>query len=70
MRAIIEAEGLDVDVDDAVWLCWSAVQGLVVLEPKIVRINEHRGGSDVTTDDLVRRFTRTIVAGVRASARR
>ena len=67
VRAIIEAEGLDVDLDAAVWLCWSAVQGLVVLEPKIARINEHRGGSDVTTDDLVRRFTRTIVAGVRAS---
>ena len=48
------AEGLDAELDHAAWLCWSAIQGLVTLEPKIVRINEHRGGSGVTTSDLVR----------------
>ncbi len=33
---LIDAEGLDADVDAAVELCWAAMQGLVVIEPKLV----------------------------------
>jgi len=66
VRAVIESEALDVDLDDAAWLCWSAMQGLVVLEPKIARIGTLKGGDAVATPDLVRRFTGLIVAGMRS----
>jgi AcrR family transcriptional regulator len=69
VRALIDAEGLDVQVDDAAWLCWSAMQGLLVIEPKISIINARRGGDEVATADLVRRFTALIVAGMRAQHR-
>jgi AcrR family transcriptional regulator len=69
VRALIDAEGLDVEVDDAAWLCWSAMQGLLVIEPKISIINARRGGDSVATADLVRRFTALIVAGMRAQHR-
>jgi AcrR family transcriptional regulator len=69
VRALIDAEGLDVEVDDAAWLCWSAMQGLLVIEPKISIINARRGGDSVATADLVRRFTALIVAGMRAQRR-
>lgn len=65
IREIVDAEGLDVDVDDATWLCWSAMQGLVVIEPKIRRLDEVKGGGELSTTDLVRRFTQIIVAGLR-----
>jgi AcrR family transcriptional regulator len=66
VRALVDAEGLDVDLDDAVWLAWSATQGLVVLEPKILVINAAKGaGEDLSTADIVRRFTALIVAGLR-----
>jgi hypothetical protein len=69
VRALVEAEGLDVDLDDAVWLCWSATQGLVVLEPKIVVINAAKGGTeDLSTAAIIRRFTRLIVGGLRGGA--
>jgi AcrR family transcriptional regulator len=69
VRAVIDAEGLDVDVDDAVWLCWSAMQGLVELEPKIAALSARKGVGAVATSDLVHRFTALIVAGMRASHR-
>jgi AcrR family transcriptional regulator len=66
VRAIIESERLQVELDDATWLCWSAMQGLVVLEPNILRLNEDKGGPDVATRDLVCRFASLIVAGMRS----
>jgi AcrR family transcriptional regulator len=69
VRTLIEAEGLDVDLDDASWLCWSAMQGLVVLEPKIGLINAAKGGPQpLSTAELVRRFTALILGGMRAGA--
>jgi AcrR family transcriptional regulator len=67
VQAVIRSEGLTVALDDAVWLCWSAMQGLLVLEPKIVRLNALHGGPEVATRDLVRRFTALIVAGMRSA---
>lgn len=66
---LIAAEQLDVDVDDTTWLCWSAMQGLVVLEPKISVINELKSGAPIATAELVARFTRLIVDGVRGAGR-
>jgi AcrR family transcriptional regulator len=65
LQAIIEDEQLDVSLDDATWFCWSTIQGLVTLGPKIQVINEHHGGEPVSTRELVDRFTALIVAGLR-----
>jgi AcrR family transcriptional regulator len=69
VRELLEAEQLDVPLDDATWLCWSAMQGLVVLEPKISLINELQSGSPISTAELVARFTRLIVNGMRGTGK-
>jgi len=69
VRELLEAEQLDVPLDDATWLCWSAMQGLVVLEPKISVINQLKSGSPISTAELVARFTRLIVNGMRGAGR-
>ncbi len=66
VRALIESEHLDVDLDDATWLCWSATQGLVALEPKIARLNALKGGGAIAAPELVCRFTALMVAGMRS----
>ncbi len=66
VRAFLEAEHLNVDLDTATWMCWSTMQGLVTLNAKIDRINELRGSPAATTDDLVQRFADLIVAGLRS----
>ena len=43
VRALIESEQLDVDLDDATWLCWSTMQGLVTLGPKLDVIADEQG---------------------------
>jgi AcrR family transcriptional regulator len=70
LQAIIDAERLAIPIDDATWFCWSTIQGLVVLGPKIQVINEHHRGASVSTHELVRRFTDLIVAGLRGGLSR
>lgn len=66
VQAVIDAEGMHVPLDDAAWMCWSAMQGLVQLESKINAIHALRGAdAPVATGDLVRRFTTMIVRGMR-----
>jgi AcrR family transcriptional regulator len=65
VQQMIDTEQLDVDRDHVTWLCWSAMQGLVVLEPKIRRLIALGGGGEVSTPELIRRFTSLIVNGVR-----
>jgi AcrR family transcriptional regulator len=66
VQRVIDAEGMRVAVDDAAWMCWSAMQGLVQLESKINAIHALRGATDpISTSDLVRRFTTIIVRGMR-----
>ena len=65
VAALIEAEGLRVALDDATWFCWSAMQGLVQLEPKINLINALHGGVPVSTDDLISRFMNLTLNGLR-----
>jgi len=67
VRSLIETEHLDVDLDTATWLCWSAMQGLVTLGPKLDAITHHRGRPEPSSAHLVREFTRQIVAGLRAT---
>ena len=42
VRSLIDDEGLDVDLDEATWFCWSTMQGLVALGPRLEGIAEHR----------------------------
>jgi AcrR family transcriptional regulator len=65
VTALIESEGVNAPVDDVAWLCWSAMQGLVTLEPNLTKLSSSRGGGDISVDDIVRRFTNVIVNGVR-----
>lgn len=67
---LIQTERLDLDLDDATWLCWSAMQGLVVLEPKIALINQLKGGTPISTAELVRRYTRLMLDGLRGGPAR
>ena len=68
VRTLIETEQLGVDLDVATWLCWSSMQGLVALEPKLTALNERLRGTDFSTPDLVRQFTALLVAGMRSTA--
>lgn len=65
VRALITDEGLDAELDHATWLCWSAMQGLVTLEPKIALLNKAKGGAEISTRELVRRFAQLILDGLR-----
>jgi AcrR family transcriptional regulator len=66
VQEVIDREGMHVPLDDAAWMCWSAMQGLVQLESKINEIRALRGAeTPVATGDLVRRFTSIIVRGMR-----
>ena len=67
MRSLIEQEELTVDLDEATWLCWSSMQGLVTLGPKLDVIARRRGAPERSNADLVRRFTELIVAGLRST---
>ena len=55
----------DLDVDDAAKLCWAAMQGLVVLHSKMVRMDDVIGREPGSLDDLVMRFTHLMVEGFR-----
>ena len=65
VRSLIERDGLDVDLDTATWLCWSTMQGLVVLGPKFDVIAHRRAAPEPAAADLVREFTALLVAGLR-----
>ena len=67
VRSLIETEHLDADIDDATWLCWSTMQGLVTLGPKLEVIAHHHGRPQPSSAALVREFTSRIVAGLRST---
>jgi AcrR family transcriptional regulator len=68
VRDLIEAERLDADVDGVVELCWSTMQGLVVLEPKLAIIDAAHGVDPVATSVRVRRLTSLMLDGIRHSS--
>jgi AcrR family transcriptional regulator len=65
VRRLIEAEDLRVSVDEATWLCWSAMQGLVQLQPKIELIGQLKDVPVPAVDQLIARFTEMMVDGIR-----
>jgi AcrR family transcriptional regulator len=54
----------DLDVLNAARLCWSAMEGLVVLHPKFVRISEAAGESPQPIEEQVERFTDLMLHGM------
>jgi AcrR family transcriptional regulator len=66
VAAVCTAEHLDVDVDDAAKLCWAAMQGLLVLHPSMVRLDEMGGQEPVSRDTLVVSFAQLLTDGFRA----
>ncbi len=64
IEAIAAEHNPDLAVDDAVKLCWSAMQGLVQINPKLVRLDDTFGLPESSTHDLVERFTELIVNGL------
>lgn len=67
VRDLLEREGLAVDLDEATWLCWSAMQGLVALGHEFEVIAGRMGRPKPSSAALVRKFTELIVAGLRSS---
>ena len=65
VRNLIDTEGLRVGVDEATWLCWSAMQGLVQLQPKIELMGQLKGAPAPAVDVLIARFTAMMVDGIR-----
>ena len=68
VKAVLDAERLDADLDTATWMCWSMSQGLVQLEPKIVAINAAKGNAPVDATELVRRYVKLMLDGLRGSS--
>lgn len=65
VQRVIDAKGLDADLDTTTWLLWSTSQGLVELEPKIAEIRKRRGRTAPAISDLARNFTAVVVRGLR-----
>jgi AcrR family transcriptional regulator len=66
VAAVCAAERLDVDVDDAAKLCWAAMQGLLVLHPAMVHLDEMAGREPVPRETLVVTFAQLVIDGLRA----
>jgi AcrR family transcriptional regulator len=65
VRELLDADHLAVDLDLAVRMCWSAMQGLVVLAPKFDVIQTHHGEPAIPMREQVASFVEILVAGFR-----
>jgi AcrR family transcriptional regulator len=70
VAGFIADEDLDIDPDDGAKLCWSTMQGLLVLHSSMVGVDEAGGRTPRSREELVVFFTRAIVAGLRTLGRR
>ena len=66
VRAVIAQDNPGLDAEDAADLCWSTMQGLLVLYPNMTRKREALGLPVPSLEDRVVRFTRMIIDGLRA----
>jgi len=66
VRAVAAEHNPELDVDDAAKLCWSSMQGLVVLHANMVSMDEGAGRDRASRDELVVRLTRLMIDGFRA----
>jgi AcrR family transcriptional regulator len=67
ITAIAERLNPRLEVLDAAKLCWSAMQGLVQIQPTFAHIDPSVGGA-VTLDEAVARFTPLFIAGMTGAA--
>jgi AcrR family transcriptional regulator len=65
IAALIDAEGLDIDVDLGSEFVWATVQGLVVLEPKLASLDALHGIEPIPVGARVRRLTSLLLDGLR-----
>lgn len=68
IRSLAELHNPELDIGDASKLCWSAMQGLVELGPKLSRLDADVHGQPVPPEELVARFTPLLVAGMTAGS--
>ena len=68
LEAIRDAYNPDLDVDDAARLCWSAMQGLVVLYDGMMGREMTHGGEPAPIGDLAASFCRTLLSGLAPKA--
>ena len=66
IEAVAAHHNPDLVIEDAAKLCWSTMQGLVELRPKLTRMDELAGCDGVPADELVARFTTLLVDGLAA----
>lgn len=66
LEAVRDALNPDLDVDDAARLCWSTVQGLLVLHPGMSSRDERHGAGAEEIGDLAERFCRLLLDGLAA----
>ncbi|MFA5885397.1 MAG: TetR/AcrR family transcriptional regulator [Acidimicrobiia bacterium] len=66
VRAVTERDNPALVAEDAADLCWSAMQGLLVLYPNMARKRAALGLPVPSLEDRVVRFTRMIIDGLRA----
>lgn len=64
VRAIAERHHPDLDVTDGARLCWSAMQGLVVLQGKFEDLDRRAGREIADIDTHVERFTALLLDGL------
>lgn len=62
---LITQEGLSADVNDVTSLCWCAMQGLVVLRPKLELVDGLQGIDVVAMGDRIERFVAILLNGIR-----
>ncbi len=67
VRAIVERDDSTPGVADAANLAWSAMQGLVVLYPKIALLRALKGQADADIETTAERFCRQLARGFRAT---
>ncbi len=69
IAAIAKVHNRSLDVRSGAQLCWSAMQGLIEIHPKLARLDELSGFGPASTEELVTRFTDLIVNGLLGSDR-
>jgi AcrR family transcriptional regulator len=63
VRAVADQHDPDLDVDAAARLCWSAMQGLLVLHAQMTEIDRKAGVPTVDLVEQSRTFTRLLLRG-------
>lgn len=63
VQRLADAANPDLDVDLAVALCWSTMQGLIELHGPMARLAEHSGATVPPIGDMAEGFSRLVVTG-------